>query len=433
MTRRAIRLFLSLLLCSSVAGACGGQQEQEPASDAGGEAKGEELPFECSSDADCDDEIACTEDVCTDGNCRYLPSDDECAGEACREGACNPAVGCEFVAFGDGTPCDSGVCSEGECVECLQDGDCEPDGRDCYVATCENGSCAYSGDDDLCEDDGPDCTSAVCTDEGCERLADDTVCEQSNECSAGSCDLEDGCTTEPLDFGASCTGGACIDAECRDCDATVQLWQNGPLATHGATGADGHDESRLQNDTLDMSTLGFDLGGDRWASEGFRVEEGRWYVESFVVYAYQTGSARESTFETLRYEIRDAPPDDPESSVVHGDLEVDALREGRFSGIYRTSETNGGAEADSRPIMELEADVDTELEPGTYWIVWAIEGSLDSGPWAPPITRVGQATTGNALRAVDEPENWAPLEDGDTGAPQGLPLDVYGHAASCTE
>ncbi len=44
------------------------------------------------------------------------------------------------------------------------------------------------------------------------------------------------------------------------------------------------------------------------------------------------------------------------------------------------------------------ATIGTALAQGTYWVQSATDGSLASGPWAPPITILGQTTTGNALQ-----------------------------------
>lgn len=59
-----------------------------------------------------------------------------------------------------------------------------------------------------------------------------------------------------------------------------------------------------------------------------------------------------------------------------------------FSNIYRDTDTNVGN--NQRPIMAVVATVLRTLAPGTYWVEWRMRGSLVSGPWAPPITILGQ-------------------------------------------
>ena len=79
--------------------------------------------------------------------------------------------------------------------------------------------------------------------------------------------------------------------------------------------------------------------------------------------------------------------------------------------------------------MANTAAVNTVLMPGTYWIEWQADGSLGSGPWAPPITIDGVDTTGNALQSVDGGATYAPAEDGSTLTQQGFPFIIVGTPA----
>jgi len=66
------------------------------------------------------------------------------------------------------------------------------------------------------------------------------------------------------------------------------------------------------------------------------------------------------------------------------------------------------------------------LPPGTYWLDWSTDGSLASGPWAPPITILGTAVTGNGEQSVGGGA-FAPALDSGTGTPQqGFPFILYG-------
>ena len=69
------------------------------------------------------------------------------------------------------------------------------------------------------------------------------------------------------------------------------------------------------------------------------------------------------------------------------------------------------------------------LSPGTYWLVWQADGSLGSGPWAPPITITGQAVTGNALRSLDNSVTWEDVLDNGSGDAQGFPFVIRSAAA----
>jgi len=74
-----------------------------------------------------------------------------------------------------------------------------------------------------------------------------------------------------------------------------------------------------------------------------------------------------------------------------------------------------------RPIMKVDATINTTLPAGTYWVQWQYTGSLASGPWAPPVTISGQSTTGNALQ--NQAGTWLALTD---VGPQGLPFIING-------
>src|SRR4030067_1536487 len=49
-----------------------------------------------------------------------------------------------------------------------------------------------------------------------------------------------------------------------------------------------------------------------------------------------------------------------------------------------------------------------------------------SGPWAPPITILGQITTGNALQYTSSSGAWAPALDTGTDTQQGFPFVIEG-------
>ena len=76
------------------------------------------------------------------------------------------------------------------------------------------------------------------------------------------------------------------------------------------------------------------------------------------------------------------------------------------------------------------ADAGVTLLPGTYWIDWTTNGSaLFTGPWAPPITILGQTTTGNAMQYTTSTTSWGPALD---IGQQGLPFIIEGTANPAT-
>ena len=72
------------------------------------------------------------------------------------------------------------------------------------------------------------------------------------------------------------------------------------------------------------------------------------------------------------------------------------------------------------------AAVGTSLPPGTYWLDWQTGGTLASGPWAPPVSILGQTTTGNALQYDSTIATWVPLNDTGSQTQQDLPFIIEG-------
>ncbi|HSN77416.1 MAG TPA: choice-of-anchor J domain-containing protein, partial [Anaerolineae bacterium] len=196
-----------------------------------------------------------------------------------------------------------------------------------------------------------------------------------------------------------------------------------PLVTHPGGGAGGADASALQTALL-LSTYGFGnqaSAGNRVADD-FTVTGGGWLIDTMTFFGYQTGSSTTSTFTALNLRIWDGPPNDPGSMVVFGDTTTNRLASTTWANMYRTLDT--ALTNTDRPVMALVATVNTFLPAGTYWVDWQANGTLASGPWAPPISIVGQTTTGNAWQFTST--GWAPLVDGTFA--QGLPFIVEGLA-----
>ncbi|MBZ0179325.1 MAG: hypothetical protein K8F36_08540, partial [Melioribacteraceae bacterium] len=201
----------------------------------------------------------------------------------------------------------------------------------------------------------------------------------------------------------------------------LELYNNGPVANSIGTGAGGADESILESVTLGMNTLGFGhqftLGNSM--ADDFTVPGGQtWTVDEVIFFAYQTNSTTTSTMTGAYFQIWDGDPSLGGASVIYGDLVTNVMTDTYFSNVYRVSETTLGAT--NRPIMEVVCDGGFVLGPGTYWIEWTVDGSLASGPWAPPIAILGQATTGNALQNIAG--TWGPAQDSGTLTQQGLPF-----------
>lgn len=211
------------------------------------------------------------------------------------------------------------------------------------------------------------------------------------------------------------------------------IYTNGPYFSVAGGGFGGADLSLLETVTLGMNTL----GSGHQATAGNRIADD-WEVtepvevSSIDFYAYQTGSSTTSTMTGVTLLVWDGDPEDPASSVIFGDDAISAMINTEWSGAYRASEAD--PTGSTRPIMRSTVETPgLTLTPGTYWLDWDGTGSLGSGPWAPPIAILGQATTGNAKQYIGNTASWQLLEDSGTFDPQGLPFDVTGTVLSLVD
>ncbi len=96
---------------------------------------------------DCDDGIACTEDVCLAGKCKNTPDDAQCEdGNPCTKDLCQGG-GCKYQSLAN-QPCNDGdMCTSGDtctaaktCVGKVKNCD---DGDPCTADSCANGQCQH--------------------------------------------------------------------------------------------------------------------------------------------------------------------------------------------------------------------------------------------------------------------------------------------------
>lgn len=199
------------------------------------------------------------------------------------------------------------------------------------------------------------------------------------------------------------------------------LWDNGPLINYAP------DQCMLQDTSLGMTTYGFGHQFDyqNWMADDFTIAVGdMWDIETITFFAYQTGSTLTSTITGYHVLIFDGPPFEPTSSIVFGDTVTNVLQATAWSGVYRTLESAPGGT--NRPIMANVCSTMVMLGPGTYYVVWQADGSLTSGPWAPPVAIWGEDTTGDAWQSTDDGVTWNYAVDGLTGTGQGMPFIVEG-------
>ena len=193
------------------------------------------------------------------------------------------------------------------------------------------------------------------------------------------------------------------------------LWDNGPFESEPGLS--------VLKTVLGMSTYGFghQVSADILITDEFVIPVGEtWEIDDITFFAYQTGSPTyPSSFTGVYVEIYDGSPDNPASTLVWGDISVNLMTTTIWSGVYRVKDTD--PTATNRPIMANTCSIGTTLTAGEYWIVWQSDGSLSSGPWAPPITIDGVIGTGNALQYYLDV--WSPVVDLEG---QGFPFIIEG-------
>ncbi len=159
-------------------------------------------------------------------------------------------------------------------------------------------------------------------------------------------------------------------------------------------------------------------------ADEFEVTGSGWRLDTVTFFAYQTDSSTTSPITAVNVRLWDGPPSDPASNIIFGDDSTNRMISTGWSNIYRVTESGSGSTT-NRPIMASVVDMEGLFLPaGTYWLDWQADGSLASGPWAPPISINGEDTTGNGL--VFFQGAWQPLVDTVAATPQGLPFVIEG-------
>ncbi|MEM6398295.1 MAG: T9SS type A sorting domain-containing protein [Bacteroidota bacterium] len=207
----------------------------------------------------------------------------------------------------------------------------------------------------------------------------------------------------------------------------AQIFSNGSFINSPGTGVGGADESILQTASLGMTTfgLGHQVGFGNTVSDDFVVPSGEvWILDEIELFAYQSFSTTASTITDVRVRIWDGVPG-AGSNVVFGNLTTNRLISTTWTGAYRVTEESAGANTD-RPVMVNTVDLGVVLSAGTYYLEWQADGTLGSGPWAPPITINGQTTTGNGLQSQDNGDTFDPALDTGSGTQQGFPFNLFG-------
>jgi len=142
-------------------------------------------------------------------------------GDPCTSDSCDPGLGCEHTAVGDGVPCDDGdpctaadFCLDGGC-QSMGEPDCD-DGEFCTDDSCQQWvGCVSVFNTTPCWDDNACTENDHCIQGICTGLPLD--CADCTSCTADSCEEQGGCVSNALGEGSpcdsglgQCAGGVCV-------------------------------------------------------------------------------------------------------------------------------------------------------------------------------------------------------------------------------
>lgn len=238
------------------AGEAQGGSSSRAGSGSGGTSVGASTGTKCSGPEDCNDNDACTVDLCkADGTCDTAP---QCQGtDKCCGGDCKGC--CKNEDCNDGVSCTQNTCFMGQCMFVPDDTGCQPSeycaagigcrprqpcgiltGEDVSQVCDDDSACTADtcGADKFCRHDYCKTQESVaklcCEGIGCaEECCIDSQCNQLDDpCNVGACVMGK-CTTKPLCADGSCcpspdkksaSCGACCNAT--DCDDRVPCTQD---------------------------------------------------------------------------------------------------------------------------------------------------------------------------------------------------------------
>ncbi len=191
---------------------------------------------------------------------------------------------------------------------------------------------------------------------------------------------------------------------------SVELFNNGPVAS-------GTPAISVIRTGGTLFGAGAQATASNFVAEDFSVGAAGWNVQSLDFFSYQSFAGSAFTFSNVVW------------SVVSGDVNT-----GTVVASGTTNVTNGGLQGyrvtattltnTDRAIFKLSADVaDFSLASGSYWLRWAMAGSLASGPWQPPTS---DGVVGNGQQSLGGLTSFAGIVDAGDSLGVSLPFAIQG-------
>ncbi|MCX8020492.1 MAG: T9SS type A sorting domain-containing protein [Chitinophagaceae bacterium] len=206
-----------------------------------------------------------------------------------------------------------------------------------------------------------------------------------------------------------------------------QTFVNGNLST-GATSSNGVPAptgftwSEVQNPNANAgyscNITGFTL------ADNFTVPSGQiWNISKIVFFAYSTGyTGTTSPYNDVRVRIYNGAPNGG-GTVIFGDMTTNRFLASSSAAMYRIFNATPGT---TRHIWAIEANVNTTLSSGNYWIEWGVNNTTPlTSNFTPPSTIVGVPSPpgANALQFNVSTNTWTAVTD--AGGPQDFHFIIH--------
>lgn len=202
---------------------------------------------------------------------------------------------------------------------------------------------------------------------------------------------------------------------------------NGPYQTHANGGPGNAPRSVLQTASpLLLNTYGFgcQLSANNRVADDFVVPANtKMKVQAMRVYLYQTG-ATSASINHLNARIWNGAPNGG-GSVIWGNTATNILSANTLTSVFRVDDVTTPIPS-NRQVQLVQGSVSPAqtMNPGTYWLDYQAGGTLASGPWALPVTILGQGGKTGANGLQFDSLAWAGLDD--AGFAQDVCFELLG-------